>query len=255
MIEGEPGGKLASYAAFRKIFSEFALKNDEGGNPMANQKAWMADLKGFLEKNPQSDEAPDALLQLASAHEYNAEEDDARQYYQKLVEGYADTDQGKKAAGALRRLDLVGKTFALQGHGLNQQVVDVSQFRGKTVLVNFWASWADPVRRDLPELVKLYKKYHDQGFEIVGVCLDERPEDLEQFLKTNPIPWTQIYEPGGLEKNPLAASYGIIALPTMILVDSQGKVVNRNIRTAAELEKQLEKVVTGKDGGVALGGR
>lgn len=253
MIDEEKGTKLGTYAAFRKIFAEFAVKNDEGGNPLASQKAWMADLKGFLEKNPKADEAPDALLQLASAHEYNAEEEDARRFYQQLAQSYPDSDQGKKAAGALKRLDLVGKTISLQGRGLNKEMIDTSQYRGKTLLVTFWASWADPVRRDLPELVKTYQKHRGQGFEILGVCLDERPEDLDQFLKTNPLPWAQIYEPGGLEKNPLATSYGIIALPTMILVDDQGKVVNRSIRTAAELEKQLEKVLAGKDGGVALG--
>lgn len=253
IIETEKGSKLGSYAAFRKIFAEFAIKNDEGGNPLASQKRWMADLKDFLEQNPKSDEAADALLQLASAHEYNAEEDEARKFYQELVRSYADTDQGRKAAGALKRLDLVGKTLTLQGHGLKKDMVDVSEYRGKTLLVTFWATWADPVRRDLPELVKTYQKHHDQGFEIVGVCLDERGEDLEQFLKSNPLPWAQIYEPGGLEKNPLATAYGVIALPTMILVDEQGKVLNRNIRTAAELEKQLDKVLGGKDGGVALG--
>src|SRR5262249_16202173 len=136
MIESEKGSKLGTYAAFRKIFAEFAIKNDEGGNPMANQKKWMADLPDFFHKNAKADEAPDALLQPASAYEYNAEEEDARKHYQELVKSYAETDQGMKAAGALKRLDLVGKSFSLQGHGLNKDIVDISKFRGKTLLVN-----------------------------------------------------------------------------------------------------------------------
>lgn len=254
LIESEKGSKLGTYAAFRKIFAEFAAKNDEGGNVMANQKKWMGELKDFVEKNPKAEEAPDALLQLASAHEYNAEEDEAKTFYNSLTTSFPETDQGKKAAGALKRLDLVGKPFEIKGQALNKETVDSSKSRGKALLVTFWASWAEPVKKDLPELVKLYQKYHDQGLDIIGVCLDERSEDLEEFLKANPLPWSQIYEPGGLEKNPFASSYGIIALPTMILVDSQGKVVNRSIRTAAELEKQLDKVISSKEG-VALGSK
>src|SRR5262249_4259980 len=157
-----------------------------------------------------------------------------------------------KAAGALRRLDLVGKPIDLKGKGLGGEVVDAARFRGKPLLVMFWASWADPVKKDMPELIKTYQKYHARGLEIIGVSGDGRAEDVNQLVKANPVPWPQIYEPGGQEKNPLANAYGIIALPTMLLVDAQGKVVNRNIRTAAELEAQLEKLVASKDG-VALG--
>ena len=85
---------------------------------MANQKTWMADLKAFLDKYPKADEAPDALLQLASANEFNAEEDEARKYYEQLARDFPATDAGKKAAGALRRLDLVGKPLDLKGPGL-----------------------------------------------------------------------------------------------------------------------------------------
>jgi len=249
------GGKLSSYAEYRKIFADFALKNDQGGNVMNNQKKWMADLKAFLEKWPRSDEAPDALMQLASANEYNAEEDEAKKYYGMLASSFPESDQGKKAVGALKRLDLVGKTLELKGNGLDNQPVDASQYRGKTLVVTFWATWADTVKHDLPELVKLYEKYHAKGFEIIGVCVDEERGDVEQFLKTNSLPWAQIYEPGGLDKNPLAIAYGISsALPTMFLVDAQGKVVNRSIRTAAELDTQLEKMLAGKDG-VAFGSK
>ena len=244
--------KLASYAAFRKISAEFAVKNDENGAQlMVNQKKWMADLKAFLERYPKADEAPDVLIQLASASEFNAEEDDARKFYDQLAKNYPDTDAGKKAAGALRRLDMVGKTLDLNGPGLRGEALDASAFRGKTVLVTFWASWADPVRRDLPELLKLYQKYRGKDFEIIGVDLDNERTDLDAFLKENPLPWPQIFEPGGIEKSRFATDYGIIALPTMVLVDPQGKVVNRNIRSAAELERQLEKTLGAKPG-VAL---
>ncbi len=247
------GGKIGSYAAFRKIGADFATKNDEpGANLMVSQKTWMSDLQGFLKEFPKSDEAPDALLQLASANEFNAEEDAARTYYTELARNFPATEPGKKAAGALRRLDLAGKPLVLKGAGLNNEAIDASKYRGKTLLVAFWATWAEPVKRDLPELTKLYQKYRSQGLEVVGVSLDNDRKDLDQFLKENPLPWSQIFEPGGMEGR-LAAEFGIISLPTMFLVDAEGKVVNRNIRTAAELQRELEKVFTASKPGVALG--
>ena len=248
----QEGGKIASYAAFRKISADFAARNDEpGANLMVNQKKWMGDLKGFLGTYQKADEAPEALMQLASASEFNAEEDDARTYYNQLVRDFPATDPGKKAAGALKRLDLVGKPIDLRGPGLDGKEIDAARFKGKTLLVTFWASWADPVRRDLPELLKVYQKFKGKDFEILGVNLDGERTELDAFLKENSLPWAQIFEPGGIEKSRFAIEYGIIALPTMVLVDAQGKVVNRSIRTAAELERQLEKV-TVKQAGVAL---
>jgi thiol-disulfide isomerase/thioredoxin len=253
VVADDQSGKLESYAAFRKIAADFAVKNDEpGANPMANQKKWMADLKGFLDKHPKTDEAPDALIQLASAHEFNAEEDEARKYYTQLEQAFPATEPGKKAAGALRRIDLVGKSFVLKGAGLRNDEVDSTQYRGKVLLVTFWATWAEPVKRDLPELNKVYKKYRGDGFEIIGVSLDTEKSELESFLKENPSSWPQVFEPGGMDSR-LATEYGIISLPTMILVDGQGKVVNRSLRTAAELDRQLEKVIAGRQPGVALG--
>ncbi|GAC1470120.1 MAG: TlpA disulfide reductase family protein [Isosphaeraceae bacterium] len=251
-IAGE-GGRIASYAAFRKISAVFAVKNDEpGANLMVNQKSWMGELKAFLKAHPKSDEAAEALIQLAGSAEFNAEEDEARKYYEQLASEFPTTDAGKKAAGAIRRLDLVGKSITIRGPSLDGPEIDTARTKGKTLLIMFWASWADPVRRDLPELVKVFKKYHAKDFEIVGVNFDNDRDELQTFLKSNPLPWPQIFEPGGMEKSRLAIDYGIIALPTMILVDAQGKVMNRSIRTAAELERQLEKGVAANQPGVAL---
>lgn len=248
------GGKVSSYAAFRQVNAEYARENDDpAANPVVVQKDWMKRLEDFLKAHPASDEAPDALLQLAGAHEFNADEDLAQPFYSQLAAKFPDTKQGKKAAGALRRLELVGKPIELKGEGTNGKTIDAAQFRGRTLLITFWASWAAPVRRDQPELVKLQSKYTDKGFSILGVNLDADKASLDEFLKANPASWSQIHEAGGMEGR-LANDFGIISLPTMILVDPQGKVINRNIRSAADLENQLEKSLAAKSG-VALGGR
>jgi peroxiredoxin len=131
-------------------------------------------------------------------------------------------------------------------------VVDSSNARGKVLLVLFWTSSTDQAKRDLPELVKTYQKYHANGLELIGVSLDSDKAALEAFLKDNPLPWAQIYEPGGMDGR-LANEFGIISMPTMILTDAEGKVVTRGIRTSAELEKQLEKLGLDRSAATARG--
>ena len=121
------------------------------------------------------------------------------------------------------------------------------------MLVVFWASWATPVKAELPELKKIAAKYRDRGLEVIGVNLDNERAEVDAFLKANPLAWPQIFEGGGLEGR-LAVEYGITSVPTMFLADAQGKVVNRNIRTSADADRQLEKVLGDKKAtaGVAL---
>jgi peroxiredoxin len=252
----EKKGELGSYAAFRLIGAEFVMRGEEpGANFVAVQKKWMGELEDFLKEFPKSDEAPEALLQLASASEFNAEEDKAREDYAKLVESFPESIAGKKAAGALRRLDLVGKSVSIKGAGAQGETVDTSQFAGKPVLVVFWASWGgQSVRREIPDLVKLAEKYAPKGLQIVGVSLDTDKADLEAFQQEQKLNWPQIFEPGSMESR-LAVEYGVGSLPTMFLIDAQGKVVNRNLRTASEADRQIEKTLGQKPpAGVALGG-
>ena len=249
------GDKLSSYAAYSLIGADFAMKNEENpANVLSHQKAWMADLQDFLNKNPGAAEAPEALLQLASANEFNGEEDEASKQYTKVVQNHSGTEAARKAAGSLRRLELVGKALAIKGSGLQNESIDMAQYRGKAVLVVFWASWATPFKTELPELKKIAEKYRDRGLEVVGVNLDNERAEVDAFLKENPLTWPQIVESGGLEGR-LAIEYGITSVPTMFLADAQGKVVNRNIRTSAEAGRQIEKLLGGAEkaaGGVAL---
>jgi thiol-disulfide isomerase/thioredoxin len=249
------GDRLASYAAYSLIDADFAMKNDEdGANFVANQKKWMAELEKFLERFSETEEAAPVLFHLANANEFNADEAKAHEQYERLAKDYAATEAGKKAAGALKRLDLVGKPLTIAGTGLANETVDSSKYRGKPVLIVFWASWATPVKQDLPELVKLYDKYKKDGLEIIGVNLDNERAELAAFVKENRISWPQIFEAGGMDSR-LAVDYGIILLPSMFLVDSEGKVVNRNLRTSSEVDRQLAKMLATKPANVAVDGK
>src|SRR5262249_46011563 len=155
---------------------------------------------------------------------------------------HAATDVGKKAAGAIKRLDLVDKVLDLSGPGADGKKVDVKDYRGKTLLVVFWSSEAPQSKAELERLQKGYAKYHDKGLEVVGVNLDNAREAMDATVREGSLGWPQIHEPGGMDGR-LADEFCILTLPTMFLVDPQGKVVSRSLRTAAELERLLEKPV------------
>lgn len=248
------GGKIGSYAAFRKILAENAM-DDGAVDPQAHQKAYIARLQQFLTDHAKSEEAPDALLQLAMNHEFKAEEDEARKYYAQLGRDFPDSEPGKKARGALRRLDLVGKPLVLKGTGLKGEAVDLAAYKGKTVAVIFWHSGYDGVRKELPEFAKVAEKHKDKGLVILGVNLDGGDRAaLDAFLKSSALSWPQIVEPQGMDGQ-LADDFGILAVPTIFLVDSQGKVANRTIRMAIELDRLLEKPVAARTPDDATGVR
>jgi thiol-disulfide isomerase/thioredoxin len=147
--------------------------------------------------------------------------------------------------GMLRRLKLPGNQIEITGELLSGGQVDWESYRGKVVLVDFWATWCGPCRAEVPNILAMYEAYHDKGFEVLGVSLDETPEDAKNYKKEMKLPWDSLFpvsEDDRGWKNPLAKFYGIGGIPTAILVDKDGKVVHMNARgenLPAELKRLL----------------
>jgi thiol-disulfide isomerase/thioredoxin len=235
------GGKVGSFAAYRKILAEFDLEADQPDvNLLKVQENTVKKLEAFLEQYPQADEVPDVLFQIANIHVFNGEEEQGRKYFARLVAEAPQTDVGRKAAGALKRIDSDGKPLTISGLTLNGETLSTARLRGKTVLVLFWMSVAEPDRRELSDLLDLYKRYRDKGFEVVTVNLDADRAELDAFLKQTSLPWPVIYEAGGLDSR-LANEFGIINTPTMILIGPDGNVLSHRITRASEVARFLEK--------------
>lgn len=127
---------------------------------------------------------------------------------------------------------------------INGKPFTLANYKGKVVLLDFWATWCGPCRAELPNVLETYNKYHSKGFEIMGISLDENKEKLVQFIKDKNIPWQQYFDGKGWE-NKLGQKYGITAIPATFLIDGQGKIVARDLY-GEELTKAVAKAMEGK---------
>jgi len=228
---------------FRKMWAEYVLSQAAPDADFAKiQEKWLADLEAFAKANPTSPDSAEALLQLGMSHEFGGRLDPAKQWYQKLATDFPNTPQASKAAGALRRLGSVGKPLQFRAQDIRRTPIDLAgrDYRGKVVLIQYWATWYDRCKEDMDALKELYAKYGGRGgFEIIGVCLDRSPQVMQDFLTKNRYPWRQVHEPGGFDGR-LANDMGVMTLPLMILVDQKGVVVDDNI-FVPELEAELRQ--------------
>lgn len=244
LVDSGVGNDLIAHTKFQRMWAEYVLSQQSPNADAAKvQEKWLSDLQDFIDSYPKSGDAAEALLQLGMYHEFVGKSGEAQKWYQQLVGDFAQSQQANKAAGALRRLTSVGKNIRLQGPAMQGGAVDLNSphYRGKLVLVQYWATWCEPCKQDMILLKDFYAKNANRGFEIIGVCLGDDPNAAKQFLTENRIPWKQIYEEGGLDGR-LANEMGVMTLPLMLLVDQRGGVVSDNIHVA-ELDAELKRLV------------
>jgi tetratricopeptide (TPR) repeat protein len=232
---------LASHAAFQSMWAQYIVsQRDPNANAAQLQTKWLADLQAFVGQYPKSSDTAEALYQLGMYQEFIGKSDEAAKWYQQLVTNFPKALPAEKAGGALRRLNSQGKPMALRGNEIQGGTVDLAQYRGKIVLIHYWATLGARWKEDLVVLKDLYAKKAGREFDIIGVCLDENPTEAKQYLTQNKFPWKQIYERGGLDSR-LANEMGVMTLPLMILVDQKGNVANQNVHVE-ELDTELAKL-------------
>lgn len=238
--------KILGFVRWRRMMAEYQVRLDTEDDDEREkaQQWWLAELERFCSDWKNSPEAQEPMDQLATALEFSGRIDDAERWYTELARAYPRTNGGIKARGALRRLKLTGQKLELSGRSLRGEQLNISQYRGKVVLVVFWASWSDLYVQSLPLLKAVHDRYRGEGFEILGVNLDPNADAVATFIQRSGGNWQHIRDAGGVD-GPLAREFGLATVPTMMLVNREGVVLQTGI-SGAGLEADVKAALEGR---------
>ena len=133
------------------------------------------------------------------------------------------TDDDTKYAADLIKVGTVAPDFKMKT--AEGKTFKLSQLKGRTIVLDFWASWCPDCRKDAPEIVRLYKKFHPQGVEFVGVSMDTDVEKWRAAIQQYGIAYTQVSELKPFRETDIAKAYGVKWIPSMVVIGPDGKVV------------------------------
>jgi thiol-disulfide isomerase/thioredoxin len=165
----------------------------------------------------------------------------------------------KGAKAQLDKLTAFDKAFELAFTAVDGRKVDIKDYRGKVVLVDFWATWCGPCKAEIPNIKKVYAEYRAKGFDIIGISLenaaiksDDTPEQiaakhekakniLNEYTSKTDLPWPQYYD-GKHWKNDISTRFGLASIPAMFLIDQEGKIVSTDAR-GPKLEAEVKRLL------------
>jgi peroxiredoxin len=139
----------------------------------------------------------------------------------------------KKAAERAAVGIVIGKRFpGIDGRAIDGSPISLGNWKGKVVLIDFWATWCGPCMRELPNVKNAYATYHGQGFEVLGISLDVDKAQLRQAITAQAIPWPQLFDGGGWDAA-IARQCAVHSIPTTFLIGRDGTLVAADLRGAA----------------------
>lgn len=158
-----------------------------------------------------------------------------------LFEGNKLVDSFKSNANSMKRIQIGAVAPDFDTYTPSGEKVSLNSFRGKYVLLEFWASWCQPCRAENPSIVAAYNKYKDKGFTVFGISIDKDKAAWVEAIKADGLTWTQGGDGFGFE-GPIAKLYMLQATPSSFLLDKEGKIIAKNLR-GNELDAFLAKTI------------
>lgn len=237
-------------AEFKQVFEGITAKLKAGQNTEQDLAAEIAAIDALLAKHAAEKSDEVAMVALMKARLY--------------LEVFENTDQGiailkgiktnfpesEIAKNIDRAIDAIEQQVASENllavgqpfpdfseKDLNDQPLALAHFKGKIVLVDFWATWCGPCVAELPNVLAAYEKYHGKGFEIIGISLDQSRDALTTFIKEKKMTWAQYFDGLGWN-NKLGQQFGIHSIPATYLLDGEGKIIAKDLRGPA-LDQKL----------------
>jgi len=233
-------------------YEEFKVRIASAGEASkADQEQMVSDLKVLLADREFDRDSYSLAESLARSIGYSKNSEVAATLYEEMATLMSESkdeslrSRASKMLGAARRMRLPGNFMEVMGQTADGEVFDWEAYRGKVVLVDFWASWCGPCRAEVPNMKRNLEIYGEKGFEIVGVNLDRTLDACDEYVEKEELTWPNLMSDKDGERgwdNPLAAHYGISAIPTAILVDQEGRVVSLRAR-GKELDRLLAELL------------
>jgi hypothetical protein len=242
-----PGNRLCTYAALQEVQADYtrALNQADGDLPKAQDYLGQRLLR-FAQEYPDATEAPKAVWDAAQLYDGLKKPEETRRCYRYLVEHFATHAIGRKAEGALWRMQAEGQTIQLSlpllytQSNIVEPPFDLGDLRGKLVVVYFWSSACSQAGEDFEILKRLSQRYQRYGLEMVHVNLDKDPAQARAFLSGRLTTGTHLSDKSGLDGR-LAERYGVQSLPQAFLLGMDGTLIQHSLQAG-----QIEPLLTSR---------
>jgi peroxiredoxin len=175
--------------------------------------------------------------------------DDAEKLYREIIKSGSKVDRRITEAAsadlsriaALRKLRVGAPAVDISGRSHQGKKIRLKDYRGKVVLLDFWAAWCNPCRMEMPNVIKVYSEFRKKGFEIIGISLDSDEAQFQNFIKDNEMSWPQIYDGKGWASG-IGQLYAVSSIPATYLIDKKGNIRFKNVR-GEQLRHAVQQLV------------
>jgi peroxiredoxin len=249
LYKRDPDSAAAAEGAFTLV--QLAFSNSTAAimtGTAAKDPRWLQEFarqaEAYALKFPNEEKrAIPLLFTAAETCELNGLAEEAVRAYSVIAQRFPKHPAAEVSVTILRRLKMRGKRIKLSGTSLQGEKLSLEQFAGKPIVVFFWSTEAQPAVKQIPEVADAVKK-HGQNLAVIGVCLDEKQETLEEFLSKQKLPWPNIFNTDAEKRawnNPIVKFYGVRRIPAIWVIDAAGRIIATEV-PAGQLDAQLSQL-------------